>query len=73
MMITIDAAMILQIKAAIELALPFQSSLTMFVIQWQQKNVAKSVLYVETFWFIYLTWCFFIFLFPLLMWLRGAC
>ena len=70
-MIAIDAAMILQIKATIELW--FQSSLTMFVIQWKQRNVAKSVLYVETFWFTYLTWCFFIFLFQLLIWLHRAC
>ena len=46
-MIAIDGATILQIKGTIEL--PFQSSLTMFVIQWQQGNLAKSVLYVETF------------------------
>ena len=42
-----DEATILQIKAMI--ALRFQSSLTMLVVQWWQRNVPKSVLHVQSF------------------------
>ena len=43
----IDEATILQIKTTV--ALPFQSSLTMLVVQWWQRNLPKSVLHVQSF------------------------
>ena len=43
----IGEATILQIKTTV--ALPFQSSLTMLVVQWWQRNLPKSVLHVQGF------------------------
>ena len=43
----IDEATILQIKTTV--ALLFQSSLTMLVVQWWQRNLPKSVLHVQGF------------------------
>ena len=42
-----DEATILQIKTTV--ALPFQSSLTMLVVQWWLRNLPKSVLHVQGF------------------------
>ena len=65
-MIAIDEATILEITATI--ALPFQLSLTTFVVHaMTAANLAKSTMLVQTFFFSSL-----IFSFPSSQWLNGA-
>ena len=65
--ITINEKMIFEIRLTI--TLPLQSSLTMSVVWWWQRDLAKSLLHVQSFCLLS-RWCFFIFLFPSLsVWL----
>ena len=62
---TINEKMIFEIRPTITL----QSSLTMSVVWWWQRDLAKSLLHVQSFCLL-IRWCFFIFLFPSLsVWL----
>ena len=65
--ITINEMMIFEIRPTI--TLPLQSSLTMSVVWWWQRDPAKSLLHVQSFCLL-IRLCFFIFLFPSLsLWL----